>query len=71
MPDVFMSIYMLVIGEGGERETECEREVYICKYTHAQREHKQRERLIEKARNTHTRTLARMHAHTRTHTHET
>ena len=59
MPDVFMCIYMLVIGEGGERETEREREVYIYKYTHAQREYKQRER--EKARNKHARPHARTH----------
>ena len=29
LPDVSMCIYMLVIGEGGRRETEREREVQI------------------------------------------
>ena len=33
MPDVFMCIYMLVIGEGREGETETER----CKYTNTER----------------------------------
>jgi hypothetical protein len=33
MSDVFMCIYMLVIGEGRKTETEREREVHIYKYT--------------------------------------
>jgi ABC-type nickel/cobalt efflux system permease component RcnA len=59
MPVVFMCIYMLVIGEGRERETEREGEVDIYKYTHAQREYQQRERHIEKHARTHARTHAR------------
>ena len=63
MPDVFMCIYVLVSGEGGERVTSRGREVYKYKYTHAQREG-----LIEKARITHARSLARTQTHTHTHT---
>ena len=76
MSDVFMCIYILVIVEGREGETEIERGVNI----QIQREYTNKERHIEKARNTHTRarhkekvrnmhtnTRARTHTHTHTH----
>ena len=50
MPDVFMCIYMLVIGEGREGETKREREVYIYKY----RENIKTKRDIQKKRETRT-----------------
>ena len=43
MPDVFMCIYMLLIGEGGQRETERERERYMYTSTHIHRENINRE----------------------------
>ena len=37
MPDVFMCIYVLVIGEGGERNRERERGVYVQVHTCTER----------------------------------
>ena len=50
MPDVFMCIYILVIGEGREGETKREREVDIYKY----RENIKTKRDIQRKRETRT-----------------
>ena len=70
MPDVFMCIYIFVIGEGRKGETEAERGAN----TQIQRECKNKERHTQKVTNTHARTRHKekarnMHAHARAQTH--